>query len=175
MKPILILFVIILLTFSLNATGQVHRLGTKAVDFSAGRSGVGYVGLIGYDINFADPAYFKIRGYGEFGRLYNIKYSNVGADFMAYLNPFYVNEFFQFNIGAGLTFGFENVKGVSEKNKPNVGFMAGIKGGVDVEAFLSDQVGFFLFADQSFMLKKSLGKNIYDLGIGLRIFLNNYY
>lgn len=169
-------YLLLLITISpLKVVAQdVHKLGVSAIDLGFSKSDVGFIGSAAYNYNIGDNSYLKIRGYAEFGRLYNVKYTQIGGDAMVYYNPFYLSDFLQVNPGIGLTVGYENIKGVNKENK-NIGFLAGVKGGLDIEAFLSDQIGFFAFGNQAILLKKSIGKYQYDIGIGIRIFLNNYY
>lgn len=158
-----------------HAFGQVHQQGGAAVDLSIAKTGVGTMGSIAYLRNFADAAYLQLKGNGEVGRMYNFRYTHAGLDLMVFYNPFYLSDFFQFNAGAGLTLGYENVRGVSKEKSNGIGFMAGVKGGAQLEAFISDQLSFFLSANQAWLVKKSLGSSYYEVGVGIRIFLNNYY
>lgn len=171
MKIVLTLFCCMLY---LTATAQVHQQGGAGIDLSIGKTGIGIMGGLGYIRDFSDNAYLQVRGVGEFGRMYNFKYSHVGLDALAYYNPFFLSDFFQVNIGGGLTLGYEKVKGISKEKSNGIGFMAGVKGGVQIEAFLADQLSFFVQGNQAYMLKKSLGNSYYEVGFGLRVFLNNY-
>jgi hypothetical protein len=160
---------------AITATAQVHQQGGTGFDLTISKTGIGIMGGVGYIKNFSDNAYLQLRGLGEIGRMYNFKYSHIGLDAMAFYNPFFLSDFFQVNMGAGLTIGYEKVKGISKDKSNGIGFMAGLKGGVNVEAFLSDQLSFFIYGNQAYMIKKSLGNNYYEVGLGIRIFLNNYY
>lgn len=159
----------------ISATAQVHQEGGTGVDITLGKTGIGVMGGVGYMRNFSDNAYLQVRGLGEFGRMYNFKYAHFGLDAMTFYNPFFISDFFQFNAGAGITLGYEKVKGISKDKSNGIGFMAGLKAGGQIEAFLSDQLGFCLYANQAYMVKKSLGYTYYEVGVGIRIFLNNYY
>lgn len=159
----------------LMASAQVHQQGGAAADFSVARSGVGVIGGIGYTKDISDQAFFRLRGLAEFGRLYNFKYNQFAGDAMVYYCPVHISDFFQVNTGAGLSAGYEKVKGISKEKAATIGFQAGIKAGVEIEAFLGDQLSFFAFGNQAYMVKKSLGRNYYEIGIGMRVFLNNYY
>ena len=171
-----LLFFSLLMVFNLPLVGQqVHQQGTVGVDFSISRTGVGVLGGVAYTNNFSDQGFIRLRALGEWGRLYNFKYAQYGADVLAYYSPFYISDFFQFNLAGGVTGGYERVSGITKEKAANIGFQFGFKGGAELEAFLGDQLSFFVNAQQAYMLKKSLGRNYYEVGIGIRIFLNNYY
>jgi len=153
---------------------EIHDVGVSAIDFAAGKSGIGFTGRVAMMKNTSPSFYLKLQAAGDFGRLYNLRYQLYSFDVLGYVKPFYISEFFQLNIGGGLTAGYEHINNLPEENAKNIGFSAGIKGSVEAEVFLNDQVGAFLYGDQSLLLKKSLGKNRYGLGVGIRIFLNNY-
>lgn len=157
------------------AIAQVHQQGGTAIDLSIGKTGIGILGGVGYTKNFSDQSYLQLRGLGEFGRMYNFRYLHVGADAMVYYSPFFLSDFFQFNAGAGATFGYEKVNGLSKDKGQNIGFMVGVKAGAQLETFVSDQMSFFVYGNQAYMIKKSLGSSYYEVGLGIRIFLNNYY
>lgn len=159
----------------LMASAQVHQQGGAAVDFSVARTGVGVMGGVGYAKDISDQAFFRLRGLAEFGRLYNFKYNQFAGDAMVYYCPVHISDFFQINTGAGLTAGYEKVNGISKEKAATIGFQAGIKVGLEIEAFLGDQLSFFAFGNQAYMVKKSLGRNYYEIGVGMRVFLNNYY
>lgn len=158
-----------------TAAAQVHQQGVTAVDFTLSRTGVGIQGGAAYARNFSDNAFYRVRGFAEFGRLYNFKYSQFGSDLSAYYSPFFISHFFQVNIGGGVTLGYEKVGGVSKEKSDGIGFQVGAKVGAEIEAFLADRLSFFVSGQQAYMVKKSLGRNYYEVGIGMRIFLNNYY
>ncbi|RAI97025.1 conjugative transposon protein TraO [Chitinophaga skermanii] len=174
MKQLTVAIIIFLLSMNFSLA-QVHQQGTAALDLSISKTGVGVIAGAGYLKNFNDNAYIYARGLVELGRMYNFKYTHIGLDLSAYYSPFVVSDFFQLNLGVGITTGYENIRGVSKTKNSSVGLMLGAKGGANIEAFLSDQVGFFVFANQAYMFKKSLGSAYYEVGVGLRIFLNNYY
>jgi hypothetical protein len=168
-------FTLLAFFIALGACAQTHQQGVAALDFTINKTGVGILGAAGYNRNFSEQAYIQVRGLAEFGRMYSFKYTHFGADLLAYYNPFYLSDFVQVNAGAGLTGGFEKVTGINKGKNNAGGWMIGIKGAVEIEAFLSDQVGFVLSARQAYMVKKSLGNAYYEIGIGVRVFLNNYY
>ncbi|WP_186452685.1 conjugal transfer protein TraO [Chitinophaga polysaccharea] len=159
----------------MTAAAQVHQQGGTAIDLTLGKTGIGVMGGAGYMKNFSDNAYLQLRGVGEFGRMYNFRYSHFGLDAMAFYNPFYLSDFFQFNAGAGLTIGYEKISGITKEKSNGIGFMAGLKAGANIEAFLSDQMSFYIYGNQAYLVKKSLGTTYYEVGLGIRIFLNNYY
>lgn len=170
--------VAILFLFSVawvSVSGQVHQKGVAAIDLSIHKSGIGIMGSAAYSRNFTDQAYIQARGIIEYGRLYNFKYTLYGADLLTYYNPFFLSDFFQVNVGIGLTGGYERMTGITKEKAGRLGWIVGVKGAIEAEAFLSDQIGFVLSGRQAFMLKKGIGSNYYEVGIGLRIFINNYY
>lgn len=165
----------LLLFSATSAVAQVHQQGGSAVDLTLAKTGIGATGGLGYIRNFTDASFLQLRGFAEFGRMYNFKYSHYAADVMVYTSPFYLSDFIQFNAGAGITLGYEKVNGITKEKASGIGFMAGFKAGGQLEAFLSDQLSFFMFGQQAYLVKKSLGSNYYEAGLGIRLFLNNHY
>lgn len=168
------IFTLFLMLMAGLCRAQVHQQGGGAIDLSVGKTGIGVIGGLSYSRNFTDASYLQLRGLVEIGRMYNFKYSHFGADAMVFTSPFYISDFFQLNIGGGITLGYEKVNGITKDKADNIGFMAGFKGGAQAEAFLSDQLSFFVYTNQAYMVKKSLGNSYYEVGLGLRLFLNNY-
>lgn len=165
----------LLLGFSIAARGQVHQVGSNALDLYGNRTGIGTLFGLSYNHNTSEVFFLKIRSGFELGRLYSFPYQNVTIDLMAFYAPVPLGNYVQVNLGAGPTAGWEHVGGIEKSRAKDVGFHAGIKGGLEVETFLGDQLSFFLHGDQTLEVKKSLGQQSFQVGIGIRLFLNNYY
>jgi hypothetical protein len=162
--------------FVVNAViGQemTHQEGVSFLEAALVKTEIGVASSFAYGKNITDDIYLKARGFAEFGRITGFKYTQYGTDIMAYVKPFDIINGVQLNVGAGATVGYERLN-VSKELQKGIGFQAGIKAGAEGEIFLKNDLAFFFFGNQAYMIKPSIGKKYYEFGVGLRLFLDYY-
>jgi len=168
---LIVFFVTTAMTCITSATKAQLLAGQRAIEFSAGKSDVGYLINGGYIYFVTDKFSVKGGAFFEKGTPYQFSYHNIGLEALARYTAFNFSEIFLITPYAGPVLNFDNISPVKRQYAASINY--GLKAGVEVEALLADQFSFFAFFNQAVLLKKSFGNERFDYGIGVRLYIGN--
>ena len=146
--------------------------GQQAMELSGGKSDLGYIINGGYLRFLSTKLSLKFGAFYESGTPYQFTYHNYGMDALARYNLIALNSILYITPYGGFTANYDHLSPIKQQYSSS--FNYGFKGGLEAEVMLSEEFSFFGFFNQLLLLKvKPFGRERYDYGIGVRLYLEN--
>lgn len=169
-RIILLILILVSSKVSYSQFNAQHYKGIIAGELNGYSTQLGGGIRVGVTSYLSSQLFYKVAGYYEQGRLSGTLYQGAGLDGIFYYSPLNIREILFFNIGAGPTVGYEQLKNFIPEVKPLINY--GIKGALELEVPLSDQIIIIGGLNQNYMFVKTFGSFRREIGLGLKIILN---
>lgn len=166
-KSLLILLIVVL---AQHSKAQMYReRQTENIAFGGFISDIGGGGRIGYNYLFGNGLFIAPQIFGEWGRPFQASFSSYGADLGLGYSPFWLSTKMIFNLKGAFTGMYDNLKGLNQRHS---GFIYGVRGGAELEYYVSGQdISLTLFGSQAYLLKDTFGKSRWEIGLMLKFTL----
>lgn len=151
--------------FSQFSTRHFHNM--KTVELNAGLTQHGYYMNTGYSRYITSNSYVKVNGFWENGEVKEIDIRNFGLDVIYNHTVLKISNTLFFNIGGGVTFGYDQILSKEILNlddELNFGGLLNAEG----EIFFSNNIALIIQANQRFLAKTDFGRQRWFTGIGVK-------